>query len=373
MGRSVGRAVRILKLAGLSLTGHIRLMDFRPAAAALGSAVLFGITTPLAKHLLSSEGPWLTAGLLYLGSGAGLTLWRIIQDRGWIGSGLARSDWPWLAGATLSGGILAPLLLMLGLQRTAAAEASLLLNLEAVFSAALAWMVFREATSRRIVLGFIAICVASVLLAWPSNELGGSIGLGPALVAAACLFWGIDNNLTRKIAAADARVVAALKGLVAGITNTGLALWLGATWPASPALAGTLLLGFAGYGVSLVLFIVSLRRLGTARTGAYFAAAPFIGALLSMVIYGQPAGSLFFVAGALMALGVWLHLSEEHHHPHVHEPLIHTHSHRHDTHHQHEHAADYDGSEPHSHEHHHGFLRHSHAHFPDLHHGHRHD
>jgi drug/metabolite transporter (DMT)-like permease len=348
-------------------------MDLRPPAAALGSALLFGVTTPIAKHLLSTESPWLTAGLLYLGSGIGLTLWRLIQDRGWAPSGLQRDDWPWLASAIVSGGVLAPGLLMLGLARTDAAEASLLLNLEAVFGAALAWIVFREATSRRIVLGFFAICIASVLLAWPSAALGGRGVVGPLLVAAACLCWGIDNNLTRKISGADARAVAGVKGLAAGATNTGLALSMGAAaWPAVPVLAGTLLLGFAGYGVSLVLFIVSLRRLGTARTGAYFAAAPFLGTGLSMALYGEPVGALFYVAAGLMALGVWLHVTERHEHVHVHEPLIHTHPHHHDEHHQHPHDADIEVSEPHTHEHSHGFMRHSHAHFPDLHHGHRH-
>jgi len=273
----------------------------------------------------------------------------------------------------VSGGIVAPALLMLGLARIEAAEASLLLNLEAVFSAALAWIVFREATSRRIVLGFVAICAASVLLAWPAARLGGAGVTGPLLVAAACLCWGLDNNLTRKISAADARVVAGVKGLAAGITNTALALSMGAVWPPPSALAGTLLLGFAGYGVSLVLFIVSLRRLGTARTGAYFATAPFIGTALSIALYGEPFGALFYVAAGLMAAGVWLHVTEQHEHTHVHEPLVHTHSHRHDLHHQHEHDGPYDGAEPHTHEHAHGFLRHSHAHFPDIHHGHRHE
>jgi drug/metabolite transporter (DMT)-like permease len=342
-------------------------------AAALASAVLFGATTPIAKQLLHDTSPLLIAGLLYLGSGIGLALWRLLQDRGWRASGLARSDWPWLAAATIAGGVLAPALLMFGLSLSDAATASLLLNLEAVFSAALAWIIFREATSRRIVLGFLAIFAGGVLLAWPSHVMVPGRSLGLICVAAACLFWGIDNNVTRRISAGDSRIIAGIKGLVAGSTNTVLALVLGALLPTPARLAGTLVLGFLGYGVSLVLFIVSLRHLGTARTGAYFSTAPFIGSALSMLLYGQPITMAFYLAAALMAVGVWLHVTEHHEHEHSHEALSHTHAHRHDSHHQHEHGQAWDRIEPHTHEHHHPPLRHSHAHFPDIHHEHRHD
>src|SRR5437879_630296 len=305
-------------------------------AAALVSAVLFGATTPVAKQLLEGASPLLVAGLLYLGSGIGVSLLRIIQDRGWSPTGLARSDWPWLAAATLAGGVVAPALLMVGLTRADAATASLLLNLEAVFTALLAWFVFREATSRRIVLGFVAIFVGGLLLAWPAQLASPGRSLGLLSVAAACLCWGLDNNFTRKISAADARVIAGIKGLVAGTANTVLALGLGAKLPALPYLAGTLVLGFFGYGVSLVLFIVALRHLGTARTGAYFATAPFIGTALAVLLYGQPITLAFWLAAVLMGLGVWLHVTEHHKHEHVHEPLTHTHAHVHDEHHQHE-------------------------------------
>jgi drug/metabolite transporter (DMT)-like permease len=341
-------------------------------APALASALLFGVTTPIAKQLLQGADPILIAGLLYLGSGIGLTLLRVIADRGWRPSGLSRANWPWLAAATLAGGVLAPALLMIGLSRSDAATASLLLNLEAVFSAVLAWVVFREATSRRVVLGFVAIFGGGLLLAWP-NELatpGRAVGL--ICVVAACLCWGIDNNLTRKISAGDSRMIAGTKGLVAGTTNTVLALSLGATLPHSTQLAGTFVLGFLGYGVSLVLFIVALRHLGTARTGAYFSTAPFIGTALAVVLYGQPLTLAFYIAAVLMVFGVWLHVTEHHEHEHVHEPRRHTHVHRHDEHHQHEHGEDWDGRAPHTHEHHHTPLRHSHPHFPDTHHEHRH-
>ena len=197
-------------------------------AAALVSAVLFGATTPIAKQLLEGASPLLVAGLLYLGGGIGVTLLKIVQDRDWASPNLARSDWPWLAAATIAGGVVAPALLMVGLARADAATASLLLNLEAVFTALLAWFVFREATSRRIVLGFVAIFVGGLLLAWPAQLASPGRSLGLLSVAAACLCWGLDNNFTRKISAADARVIAGIKGLVAGTANTVLALGLGA-------------------------------------------------------------------------------------------------------------------------------------------------
>ena len=339
--------------------------------AALASAALFGATTPIAKQLLGGASPLLIAGLLYLGSGIGVTLLRVVQDRGGSSAGLVRSDWPWLAAATVAGGILAPVLLMVGLARSDAATASLLLNLEAVFTAVIAWFVFREATSARVVLGFIAIFLGGLLLAWPAQASPGR-SLGLLSVAAACLCWGLDNNLTRRISAADSRVIAGIKGLVAGTTNTVLAVALGAKFPTLPYLAGTLVLGFVGYGVSLVLFIVALRHLGTARTGAYFSTAPFIGTAIAVVLYGQPITGAFWLAAALMGVGVWLHVTEHHEHVHVHEPMTHSHSHEHDEHHQHEHSAEWDGTEPHTHEHDHALLRHHHFHFPDTHHQHRH-
>ncbi|TLY58545.1 MAG: EamA/RhaT family transporter, partial [Gammaproteobacteria bacterium] len=316
--------------------------------------------------------PLLLAGLLYLGSGVGLTLLRVVQDRGLSPTTLQRSDWPWLAAATASGGVLAPALLLVGLTHSDAAAASLLLNLEVVFTAVLAWVVFHEATSRRVVIGFAAIFAGGLVLAWPAQLAAPGRSLGLVLIAAACLCWALDNNLTRKISAADSRVIAAFKSLVAGTTNTVLSFVLGARLPTLPYLLGTLVLGFLGYGVSLVLFIVALRHLGTARTGAYFATAPFIGTALAVLLYGQPVSVLFWSAALLMLVGVYLHVTEQHVHMHTHEPLRHTHAHVHDAHHQHEHPQGWDGAEPHTHEHQHEPLRHSHAHFPDIHHRHRH-
>jgi drug/metabolite transporter (DMT)-like permease len=341
-------------------------------AAALASALLFGATTPIASRLLQDATPLLVAGLLYLGSGLGLSALRFIQDGRPLATGLTRSDWRRLLAATAVGGIAAPAFLMWGLSRSDAATVSLLLNLEAVFTAALAWLVFGEPTSRRVILGFIAIFVASVLLAWPSGMVAPGRAVGLLGVATACLCWGIDNNVTRKISGADARVIAGIKGLVAGVSNTVLALSLRARIPDTVHLAQILTLGFLGYGLSLVLFIVALRHLGSARTSAYFSTGPFFGALLAIVFYGEPVGALFYAAAALMAIGVWLHIIEHHEHEHAHGAETHTHAHRHDEHHRHDHAQPWDGSEPHSHEHRHEPLRHRHAHFPDIHHTHRH-
>lgn len=342
------------------------------AGAALLSALLFGITTPLARQLLVGARPLLIAGLLYAGSGLGLTLLILMQDRGHVSLRLARSDRPWLAAAVVSGGVVAPGLLMSGLARADATAASLLLNLEAVFTAVMAWLCFREATSRRAVLGFVAIFAGSLMLVWPSSLSGNQNALALAAIAAACLFWAVDNNLTRKISAGDARAIAAVKGLIAGFTNVGLALALQAGFPSATKSGATLLLGFLGYGMSLVLFISSLRNLGTVRTGAYCATAPFIGRAVSVLLYGQAVGWPFWVAAICMAIGVWLHLTEDHEHEHVHESLVHTHAHSHDAHHQHEHEAGWEGREPHVHEHRHKPLRHRHPHFPDIHHPHSH-
>lgn len=340
--------------------------------AALASAVLFGVSTPLAKPLLGAVEPQLLAGLLYLGSGLGLALaWP------WLRRGphaheaaLGRADWPWLLAAILTGGVAAPVLLLLGLARVPAGTASLLLTLESVLTLALAWIAFREPVDRRLALGAAAILAGAVTLAWQGAPVPGA-GLGMAAIAAACLGWALDNNLTRKVALADPVQIAMLKGLVAGAVNTGLALAAGAAWPGAGTLALAALLGLVAYGVSLVLFVTALRLIGTARTGAYFATAPFVGAALA-VLLGEPLGPRLLLAGALMAFGVWLHLSEWHEHEHEHPDLAHAHRHRHDAHHAHAHGPGAPPGEPHSHWHVHAPLRHRHPHFPDAHHRHLH-
>jgi drug/metabolite transporter (DMT)-like permease len=276
-----------------------------------------------------------------------------------------------LVGTILAGGVLGPVLLMFGLTGMPASGASLLLNAEGVFTALLAWFAFRENFDRRIALGMAAIIAGAVILSWPT-QLAFS-ALWPALaVLGACLAWGIDNNLTRKISLADASWLASIKGLCAGLVNLTIAVSLGARWPTLQTLAGALLVGYLAYGVSLALFVVGLRHLGTARTGAYFSIAPFFGASLAILCLAEPVSLALLIASALMGLGVWLHLTEHHSHEHTHETLEHQHEHTHDEHHQHEHDEALPLSIRHSHRHRHKSLKHTHAHFPDAHHRHGH-
>lgn len=339
---------------------------------ALAAAALFGASTVFAKLLVGQISPLLLAGLLYLGSGLGLSVTRLIRDRGWRPSGLARNEWPWLIGAVFFGGLLGPVALMFGLTFTDGSTASLLLNLEAVLTALLAWIVFRENAGRRVVLGMVAIVTGGVVLAWPTEGASASKWIGPLAIASACLFWAIDNNLTRKVSASDALFIAGSKGLFAGAVNTALALTLGITVPGVPVLLATMLVGLLGYGVSLVLFVLALRGLGAARTGAYFSIAPFIGAVVALALLNEETTLAFWLASALMALGVWLHLTEHHEHLHEHQPIEHRHRHGHDEHHQHEHEFAWDGTEPHEHLHRHEALVHKHFHYPDVHHRHPH-
>jgi drug/metabolite transporter (DMT)-like permease len=216
----------------------------------------------------------------------------------------------------------------------------------------------------------VAIVAGGVLLSWEPN--GAALTSGALLIVGACLAWALDNNLTRKVSTNDAMVVACLKGVIAGACNTGLALAFGATLPSPAAIGSSMLVGFLGYGLSLTLFVVGLRTLGTARTGAYFSVAPLVGVVISLALWPQPPSASFWVAGALMTLGVWLHIKERHEHQHTHEPLEHTHPHLHDAHHQHQHIFAWNGDEPHVHPHQHVVLTHKHPHYPDIHHRHRH-
>ncbi|MDP1900405.1 MAG: DMT family transporter [Rubrivivax sp.] len=337
-------------------------------AAALGAAALFGAGTPLAKQLLAGVDPWMLAGLLYLGSGLGLGVWRLLRRAAPVR--LPVDQWLWLGGAVLAGGVVGPVLLMFGLSRMPASGASLLLNAEGVFTALLAWFAFRENFDRRIAIGMLAIVAGAVVLSWPGEARFGDAW--PALaVLGACLAWAIDNNLTRKVALNDATWIASVKGLAAGSVNLLLAVWVGASAPSPTLLASAMALGLAAYGISLVLFVIGLRHLGTARTGAYFSVAPFFGAALAVTVWGEPVTTALLVAGAFMALGVWLHLSERHEHDHTHEVIEHEHEHEHDAHHAHVHA---DGNVAlrHSHRHRHEAMKHSHGHFPDEHHRHPH-
>jgi drug/metabolite transporter (DMT)-like permease len=337
--------------------------------AALGSAVLFGAGTPLAKLLLTHVNPWLLAGLLYFGSGIGLSVYRFVISASSVN--LPKNEIAWFLSAILAGGVIAPVLLMLGLLRMPASGASLLLNMEAVFTALLAWFAFKENFDLRIATGMVLIVVGALVLGWPSTvRFSGAL---PALaIIGACFAWGLDNNLTRKLSLSNAAWIASIKGLVAGSVNLVLAFSLGTTFPSLLNLAGSMILGFFAYGVSLALFIIGLRNLGTARTAAYFSVAPFFGAILAIAL-GDDITLPLIISGVLMAVGIWLHLSESHVHLHEHTELVHEHEHSHDAHHQHSHPFSVDIALKHTHKHRHKSMKHKHEHYPDSHHLHKHD
>jgi len=342
-------------------------------ALGLASAALFGASTPFAKLLLGEVDPWLLAGLLYLGSGVGLGIVHL--GRRSLGieppeAPLRRADLPWLAAVIVAGGVVGPLLLMLGLSVTPASSAALLLNVEGLATIGIAWAVFHESADRRIMLGALSILAGAVLLSW--QGAAGNVGWGALAIVGACLAWGIDNNLTRKLSAADPVQIAMLKGLVAGAVNLALALWHGAALPSAGPVFGAGVVGFFGYGVSLVLFVLALRHLGAARTGAYFSMAPFIGAVLALGLFNEPLTARLVAAAALMGVGLYLHLAEHHEHEHEHEELTHEHAHVHDAHHQHRHGPGLESEEPHVHMHRHAPMMHRHPHYPDLHHRHTH-
>ncbi|AMN43724.1 DMT(drug/metabolite transporter) superfamily permease [Rhodoplanes sp. Z2-YC6860] len=338
------------------------------------SAALFGVSTPAAKVLVGSVHPAVLAGLLYCGAGAGIAILR----RAWPSMvsrapevAISRRDLPWLGAAIAAGGVLGPLLLMLGLGRTDAATSSLLLTFEGATTALMAWFIFHENFDRRIALGMICLIAGAAIVSWQGTPTLDSL-TGPLAIIGACVFWGLDNNLTRKVSLADPLQIVELKGLIAGPFNLALGLLLGGALPNVAAVLAATFVGFVGYGVSLVLFVFALRDLGTARTGAYFATAPFIGSAVSVAALAEPITAQLLAAGCWMAVGVWLHLSERHEHEHAHEAMAHAHPHVHDEHHQHAHDTLDPPGEPHTHFHEHKPMRHAHPHVPDMHHTHRH-
>ena len=350
----------------------IDLSTQRYALVALAAAALFGASAPLAKLLQADIAPGLLAGLLYLGSGAGLALIKIAMSFGRRPNEppLQRGDYPWLAGAVLCGGIAAPLLLMWGLAGASASGASLLLNLEGVLTALFAALLFKEAIGGRIWLGASLMLAAGLLLGYDPQARFG-LSLHALAIIVACALWAFDNNLTRRISAADPVSIAMIKGLAAGSVNAVAALAYGASVPGAVPVALALLLGWLGYGISLVLYIVALRHMGSARAASHFSTAPFIGAALAIPLLGEPATAGFVAAFLFMIAATWLVLTERHAHAHHHEYLRHEHLHAHDAHHQHAHRGD-EGAELHSHPHVHAPHTHSHPHLPDLHHRHTH-
>jgi drug/metabolite transporter (DMT)-like permease len=337
---------------------------------ALLSAALFGVSTPAAKALLGEISPTNLAGLFYCGAGIGIAILRRARAKGGEAS-LDRAELPWLGAAILSGGVIGPLLLMTGLSMTDAAAASLLLTLEGVATALIAWFVFRENFDARVVLGMVCLVAGALVLSWTSQPSFSGL-LGPLAIMGACVAWGLDNNLTRKVSLSDPLQIVQFKGLIAGPFLLALGLVAGVRLPSATITLVAGAVGFLGYGVSLALFVLALRQLGAARTGAYFSTAPFLGAVAAILFLCEPLTLQLVVAGLLMGVGVWLHLTEHHEHEHEHEPMEHTHAHVHDAHHQHEHAPEDPPGEPHTHAHRHARMRHRHPHVPDMHHQHRH-
>src|SRR5216684_1462667 len=307
-------------------------MHGRAVLYALASAALFGVSTPAAKVLLGEIHPAVLAGLLYCGAGVGVGLLRRFASH-------------------VLGSPSAP---QVPLQRKD-----------------VAWFVFRENVDRRVALGMGCLLAGAVVLSWSGTPSIQNVQ-GPLAILGACVAWGLDNNLTRKASLADPLQITELKGVVAGPVNILIGAWAGASIPWSPALLLAAVTGFFGYGVSLALYVVALRHLGAARTGAYFSTAPFLGAAVAVVALGENVTWGLLAAGALMGLGVWLHVTERHEHDHVHEAMVHAHPHVHDEHHQHEHGPDDPAGEPHTHRHRHDRLEHAHPHTPDMHHAHRH-
>jgi drug/metabolite transporter (DMT)-like permease len=357
----------------------IRMRGIRkyPILQALGAAILFGASAPLSKILLEDTEPIILAGLLYLGSGVSaviLRFFRLASEKEVpIEADLTSHDIPWLAGAVIAGGILAPILLLLGLQSTPAATASLLLNLESVATVVIASFIFSEAIGKRVWWAMAFITVAGIALSLDLTARWG-LSLGALAVISACFLWGLDNNLTRNVSAKDPLSIVAIKGLAAGSFSLLLGFILGNSLPSLSIIAQALLVGSFCYGVSITLFVLAMRSLGAARTGTLFATAPFVGAALSLVILREQPASLFFISLPLMILGVVLMLSESHAHSHPHELDEHDHCHSHpDIHHLHNHDSEsLEEALTHSHWHTHPTVVHVHAHTPDLHHRHPH-
>lgn len=360
-------------MAKKTINNRSLLVFSSPVVAALAAAALFGASTPFAKQYVSSVPAILLAGILYLGSGVGLLVLRLLRDHGWRNSGLTMNEWPWLLAAITFGGIAGPVLLMLGLAYMPAASASLLLNFEIVFTAILAWFIFKENTDPKIILGMLFIVAGGVLLSYAEQDskLGTGSIYGFIYILAACFCWGIDNNLMRKVSISDTLFTAGFRGIISAVVNIGWAMSLGYTLPNWLVAGKVMLVGFFGYGVSLVLFLLALRGLGASRTGAYFGVAPFFGAVIAVLFFQESVSPWFWSAGLIMGIGLYFHLTEKHVHVHTHAPLVHAHPHVHDEHHQHKHKL-WEDKLPHCHIHTHAFLEHSHRHVPDIHHRHTH-
>ena len=342
------------------------------AAYGLAAAALFGASAPISKILLPRAGPLMLSALLYLGAGLGLSAFKLLfgrrpQER--REAAIRRGDIPLLAGVILFGGLLGPVLMLYGLARVSGLTGSLLLNLEAPCTMLLAVVLFREHLGRRAGFAALLIVLGAAALGFRPGELRASAA-GAAAIAGACLCWGIDNNLSQRLSLRDPIALVQIKTLGAGVCAAALALSTGHPLPELSLAVPALALGSLSYGVSLVLDMHALRLLGAAREAAYFATAPFIGAMLSIPLLGDRPGVSDLAGAALMVAGVVLLRRERHDHRHTHDAMEHDHAHVHDEHHRH--AHDDLADEPHAHPHRHEPLAHDHPHVPDLHHRHGH-
>ena len=343
----------------------------RGAAFGLGAAALFGLSAPVSKLLLGEVTPVLLAGLLYLGAALGLWIQRLVVPKT-LEAGLQRADVPKLLAVVIAGGVAGPVLMLFGLRSVSGLTGSLLLNLEAPFTMLLAFLVFREHVGRHGAIAATLIVLGACVLELEAGAFEADV-LGVALLAAACACWALDNNLTQRLSLRDPFEIVRFKALAAGSANTALGLWVaGGALPPARYIVAALVLGSLSYGVSIVLDAYALRLIGAAREAAYFATAPFVGALASLALLGESLGWSDVLAMAVMALGVAFLLRERHSHTHAHQVLDHDHLHTHDEHHRHPHAPGDPPGEPHSHVHHHAPLFHDHPHVPDAHHRHEH-
>jgi drug/metabolite transporter (DMT)-like permease len=344
-------------------------MSATGVACGLAAAALFGASTPLAKRLLGDVEPLVLAALLYLGAALGLAVLgpmtrRIRAHESPLG---AADLWPML-GVTVAGGVVAPLCMLWGLGRVSGVTASLLLNLEAPFTIAVAVLAFREHLGRRTLVAALLVVAGAVAVGSGPGPVRGD-PLGVLAIAAACLVWALDNNLSQRLSARDPIAVARMKGLGAGSGMLAIALIAGFDLPPPGVAVAALAVGTVSYGLSLALDVVALRELGAAREAAIFATSPFAGALAAVPLLGEPWTATHLGAAALMASGVALLVGETHGHLHTHDPLGHDHAHVHDEHHRHAHPTPV---ERHAHVHRHEPITHTHPHVPDVHHRHRH-
>lgn len=347
------------------------LPALRGGLLALLAAALFGVSTPLVQQFGAGLGAFSTAALLYAGAAAVGLLSRQRIERE---ARLQRGDLPRLLAMAMFGAAIGPVALAWGLQHTSGTSASLMLTLEALFTAVLAWRLYRETMDGRVWAAMALLLAGGMVLVLDQglrSDSGGAKLWGLLAVLLATAAWGVDNTLSRALADRDPGQVVMAKALL-GATATGALATVFAE-PLPPAMAALALvaIGATGYGLSLRFYLLAQRAFGAARTGSVFAFAPFIGAAFAVALGERSASGLMLLGSALMLAGVVLHLAESHGHEHEHEALEHEHAHRHDDGH-HDHVHDVPPAGEHSHRHRHEPIRHAHAHVPDSHHAHRH-